>query len=145
MSTEANLETVRRMWASYDSDGLLAITDFAHADAEWHPHSANGRRFLSTEEYRAFLRNALAEHVSVESTLLGLWAHEDIVAARGRIRVRRGGSVVDDTRIYWVHRFRDGLMCWTGSSPDLGALLDRAGYPDDKVAANAAVASGRST
>jgi ketosteroid isomerase-like protein len=143
VSTEANLEVVRRLWAAYEAEGMTAITEFAHPDAEWHPHSAGGRRFLSTQEYRDYIRAAIDDDVRVESTLQGTWAYEDVVASRGRIRIVRGGTPVDDTRIYWVHRFRDGLMEWTASSPDLGALLERAGYPDDRLAAEAAVALSR--
>lgn len=59
---------------------------------------------------------------------LGIWSHGEVVAVRGRLRVRKGGSV-DDSRMYWVHRVRDGKVRWTGSSPDLGGLLAEVGLP----------------
>ena len=143
MPADENVAVVREMWAAYERDGLAAITAFAHPEAHWQPHSAGGRTFTSTEEYRAHVAAAATAGVRVESRLLGLWAHEDVVAVRGRIRVRRGGEIVDDTRIYWVHRFRDGRIEWTASSPDLGHLLEQAGYPDDRLAGDALVRLSR--
>jgi ketosteroid isomerase-like protein len=57
---------------------------------------------------------------------LGIWSNDDVVAVRGRLRVRRGG-VIDDSRMYWVHRVRDGKVSWTASSPDLAGLLEDCG------------------
>ena len=41
----------------------------------------------------------------------------------------RQGGVLSDSRMYWVHRVRDGKIHWTASSPDLGALLADVGLP----------------
>jgi hypothetical protein len=50
------------------------------------------------------------------------------VAVRGRLRVRQGG-VLEDSRMYWVHRVADGKVRWTASSPDLAGLLADGGLP----------------
>jgi hypothetical protein len=54
------------------------------------------------------------------------WSYDDVVVVRGRIRTRRG-SVLGDTRLYWLHRVRDKKVVWTSSSPDLSGLLQEAG------------------
>jgi hypothetical protein len=58
---------------------------------------------------------------------------------RGRLRVRKGG-VIDDTRMYWVHRVRDGKVRWTASSPDLANLLAEAGLPGRGILSEAFMA-----
>ena len=113
------------MWADYDREGLPGILAWAADDAEWRPYSAH-RTFRSTEDYREFVEATLAEGVAVDSIRLGIWSRGDVVAVRGRLRVRQGG-IVDDSRMYWVHRVRDGKVCWTASSPDLGGLLAEVG------------------
>ncbi len=81
------------------------------------------------------MEQAQASGIRVESTRLGLWSDDDVVVVRGRIRTRRGG-VLDDTRMYWLHRVRDGKVVWTASSPDLAGLLEEAGL-DRRLASEA--------
>ena len=116
------------MWAAYERDGLPGVMDWAAEDAEWRPHSAEQSVFHSTADYRAYVEAAMARGVHVDSIRLAIWSQGEVVAVRGRLRVRQGGSV-DDSRMYWVHRVRDGKVRWTGSSPDLGSLLAEAGLP----------------
>jgi ketosteroid isomerase-like protein len=116
------------MWEDYDREGLTGILRWAADDAVWRPHSSSQSVFRSTAEYRADVERALAQGIRVDSIRLGIWSHEDVVAVRGRLRVRRGGKV-DDSRMYWVHRVADGKVRWTASSPDLAALLADAGLP----------------
>jgi ketosteroid isomerase-like protein len=123
-----NEEIVLAMWADYDRDGLTGILRWAADDAEWQPHSASQSIFRSTAAYRNYVEAAQARGVHVDSVRLAIWSHGDVVAVRGRLRVRQGG-VLDDSRMYWVHRVRDGKIRWTGSSPDLGHLLAEAGLP----------------
>lgn len=123
-----NEAVVLAMWADYDRDGLPGILAWAAEDAEWRPYSAEQSVFRSTADYRAYVEQAAARGVHVDSVRSGIWSHGDVVAVRGRLRVRQGG-IVDDSRMYWVHRVRDGKVRWTGSSPDLGALLAEAGLP----------------
>ena len=128
MRSPENEAVVLRMWASYDRDGLPGILEWAAEDAEWRPHSAEQRIFRSTADYGAYIDEATARGVRVDSIRLGIWSHGEVVAVRGRLRVRRGG-IIDDSRMYWVHRVRDGKVRWTASSPDLGGLLADAGVP----------------
>ena len=127
MSNE-NEAVVLGMWADYDREGLPGILRWAAEDAVWRPHSSSQSVFRSTAEYRADMERALAQGIRVQSIRLGIWSHEDVVAVRGRIRVQRGGTL-DDSRMYWVHRVRDGKVRWTASSPDLARLLADAGLP----------------
>jgi CDP-glucose 4,6-dehydratase len=123
-----NEAVVLSMWAAYDRDGLPGILEWAAEDAEWRPHSAEQSVFHSTADYRSYMEEAAARGVHVDSVRLGIWSHGDVVAVRGRLRVRQGGAI-DDSRMYWVHRVRDGKVQWTGSSPDLGRLLADVGLP----------------
>jgi hypothetical protein len=127
--SRANEAVVLGMWKDYEREGLPGILGWAAEDAVWRPHSSRQSVFHSTAEYRASVEEALARGVAVDSIRLGIWSHEDVVAVRGRLRVRQGG-VVEDSRMYWVHRVRDGKIQWTASSPDLGKLLADAGLPD---------------
>jgi ketosteroid isomerase-like protein len=134
-----NEAVVLAMWADYERDGLPGILGWAAEDAEWRPYSAAQRIFRSTAEYGAYIDAAAARGVHVDSIRLGIWSHGDIVAVRGRLRVRRGG-VIDDTRMYWVHRVRDGKVRWTASSPDLANLLAEAGLPGRGILSEAFMA-----
>ena len=80
--------------------------------------------FNGTDEYRAEVERAQAAGVRVESVRLSMWSHEDAVVVRGRLRTRRGG-VLDDTRMFWLHRVHDGKVVWTSSSPDLAGCWRR--------------------
>jgi len=116
------------MWEDYDREGLTGILRWAAEDAVWRPHSSTQSVFRSTADYRADVERALAQGIRVDSIRLGIWSYEDVVAVRGRLRVRRGGKV-DDSRMYWVHRVADGKVRWTASSPDLAGLLAAVGLP----------------
>ena len=134
-----NEAVVLAMWAAYDRDGLPGVLEWAAEDAEWHPHSAEQSVFHSTADYRAYLEETIARGVQVDSIRLGIWSQDEVVAVRGRLRVRKGGAV-DDSRTYWVHRVRDGKVHWTGSSPDLGGLLAEAGLPGRAITSEAFMA-----
>jgi hypothetical protein len=135
-----NEAVVLGMWADYDREGLPGVLRWAAEDARWRPHSADGRTFASTSQYREQVEAATAEGVRVDSVRLGIWSRDDVVAVRGRLRVRRGG-VIDDSRMYWVHRVRDGKVRWTASSPDLAGLLEECGF--DRRAVDEAFAAMR--
>lgn len=126
MRSPENEQLIHAMWEDYEREGLPGILRWAADDAQWRPHSAGGRVFRGTAEYRAEVERALASGIRVESVKLGTWSEGDIVVVRGRIRTRRG-SVLDDTRTYWLHRIQDGRIVWTASSPDLAGLLEEAG------------------
>ena len=133
-----NEQLILAMWEDYDREGLPGILRWAAPDARWRPHSAGGRVFHGTEEYRAEVERAIAQGVRVESVRLGMWSHEDAVVVRGRLRTRRGG-VLDDSRMFWLHRVHEGKVVWTSSSPDLAGLLEEAGY-DRRLASEAVIA-----
>jgi len=136
-----NEQLILAMWEDYDREGLPGILRWASDDAHWRPHSAGGRVFRGTEEYRAEVERAMAQGVRVESVRHSMWSHEDAVVVRGRLRTRRGG-VLNDSRMYWLHRVHDGKVVWTSSSPDLAGLLEEAGY-DRKLATDAMIALHR--
>ena len=126
MRSAENEQLILAMWADYEREGLPGILRWAADDARWRPHSAGGRVFTGTADHRKEVEKALASGIRVESLRLAQWSHDDIVVVRGRIRTRRG-SVLDDTRLYWLHRVRDNKVVWTSSSPDLSGLLQEAG------------------
>jgi ketosteroid isomerase-like protein len=143
MRSAENERLIVAMWDDYEREGLPGILRRAADDAQWRPHSSGGRVFRSTAEYREQIEQAQASGIRVESTRLGLWSDGDVVVVRGRIRTRRGG-VLDDTRMYWLHRVRDGQVVWTSSSPDLAGLLEEAGL-DRRLASEAYISLQRTT
>ena len=128
MRSPDNEAVVLGMWDDYDREGLTGVLRWAADDAEWRPHSSQQRVFRSTAEYRASLEEAIARGIRIDSIRLGIWSHDEIVAVRGRLRVRQGG-VLEDSRMYWVHRVKEGMISWTASSPDLSRLLAEVGLP----------------
>jgi ketosteroid isomerase-like protein len=138
MRSPENEQLVHAMWDDYEREGLPGILRWASDDARWRPHSAGGRVFRGTAEYREHVEQAFAGGLRVEAVKVGVWSYEDLVVVRGRIRTRRG-SVLDDTRMYWLHRVRDGRIVETASSVDLAGLLEEAGS-DRRLASQAYVA-----
>ena len=132
MRSVDNENLILAMWDDYEREGLPGILRWAADDARWRPHSAGGRVFIGTAAYREQVEQAQATGIRVESVKLGLWSHDDVVVVRGRIRTRRG-SVLDDTRLYWLHRIRDRKVVWTSSSPDLAGLIQEAGLARELV------------
>jgi ketosteroid isomerase-like protein len=122
----ANSEIIRSMWAAYERRGLSAILDFAAADARWEPYSANGRRFESTEEYRAYIAEMGERDELVEATLAEIREYGDSVVVSGRQRLRTPEGI-SDTSMHWVHRIRDGRVVYTASYPSLQQAMDAAG------------------
>jgi ketosteroid isomerase-like protein len=141
-----NLEAerfVRDVWAAFQREGVVGVLALAADDARWAPHSAHNRRFRTTAEYRAQLGRITEAGERVEATGAGLWSHADIVVVRGRMRIRKRGGVLEDTRMYWLFRVRDERLTWVASSPDLAGLLREVGHDDPVLAREAFIALHR--
>jgi hypothetical protein len=121
---------VREVWEAFERDGIVGVLMRAADDARWHPHSAHGRHFESTADYARFVAESATSGERVEAQLLGVWVHADVGVTRGRMRVRRRGAIVEDTRMYWAFRVGGGKVTLMASSPDLAAILREAGLPD---------------
>jgi hypothetical protein len=121
---------VREVWEAFERDGVAGVLTHASDDARWHPHSAHGRRFSSTADYARFLAESTSSGERVEAQLLGVWTHGDVGVTRGRLRVRRGGALLEDTRMYWAFRVAGDRVTYVASSPDLAAILRETGLPD---------------
>jgi hypothetical protein len=134
---------VRAVWAAFRRDGVAGVLPLAAADAQWQPHSAGRRRFRTTAEYREQLDRVEALGERVEARATGMWSHRDIVVVRGRMRIRRRGDVLEDTRMYWLFGVRGDLLTRVASSPDLAGLLRDAGQSDPVVAREAFIALHR--
>jgi hypothetical protein len=124
---------VRGLWADFETDGLVGVLPWADDEASWHPHSAGTRHFSSTADYARFVAESTRSGETVEAQLLGVWVDRDIGVTRGRMRVRRRGQVLQDTRMYWLFRVAGGKVCTVRSSPDLGALLRAEGRSDPSL------------
>jgi ketosteroid isomerase-like protein len=131
---------VRDVWAAFRRDGFAGVLPLAAEDAQWHPHSAHGRRFASTAEYREQLERHAAAGEHVEARASGMWSHESVVLVRGRMRIRKRGDVLEDTRMYWLFQVRGEQLTRVASSPDLAGLLREAGHPDPVLAREAFIA-----
>jgi ketosteroid isomerase-like protein len=134
---------VRRVWAAFQREGVPGVLAMAADDAGWAPHSAHNRRFATTAEYRAQLEDLTAEGERVEAVGAGIWSHGEIVVIRGRMRIRRRGGVLEDTRMYWLFVVREDLLRWEASSPDLAGLLREVGCDDPVLAREAFIALHR--
>jgi ketosteroid isomerase-like protein len=134
---------VREVWRAFQEQGIPGVLARAADDAEWAPHSAHNRRFRSTAEYRAQLAVLDEAGERVEATGTGLWSHGDVVVVRGRMRIRNRADVLEDTRMYWLFRVREGRIVRMASSPDLAGLLRDAGSGDAVLAREAFIALHR--
>jgi ketosteroid isomerase-like protein len=134
---------VRDVWAAFQREGIPGVLALAADDAHWAPHSAHNRRFRTTAEYRAQLEQLTEAGERVEATGAGLWSHDDVVVIRGRMRVRKGGGLLEDTRMYWLFGVRDARLTWVSSSPDLAGLLREVGRDDPVLAREAFIALHR--
>jgi hypothetical protein len=134
---------VREVWETFQREGIAGVLARATDDARWHPHSAHGRRFETSADYARFLGQSADEGERVEAQLLGVWTHADVGVARGRMRVRRRGSIEEDTRMYWAFRIAGERVTWMASSPDLGGILREAGLPDPSLRNDAFLALHR--
>ena len=74
---------------------------------------------------------------------MGLWSHGDLVVVRGRMRIRKHGGVLEDTRMYWLFGVRDEQLTRVASSPDLAGLLRDVGCDDPVLAREAFIALHR--
>ena len=134
---------VRVVWAAFKQRGIAGVLDLAADDARWAPHSAHNRRFTSTAEYRAQLELLTEAGERVEAIGTGLWSHQDVVVVRGRMRIRKGGGMLEDTRMYWLFGVHDERLVRVASSPDLAGLLRDVGYDDPVLVREAFIALHR--
>jgi ketosteroid isomerase-like protein len=134
---------VRGVWAVFQEKGVAGVLALAHDDACWAPHSAHSRRFRTTAEYRAQLERLTEAGERIEATGAGIWSHGDVVVVRGRMRIRKNGGVLEDTRMYWLFGVRDERLSWVASSPDLAGLLREVGQDDPVLAREAFIALRR--
>jgi hypothetical protein len=134
---------VRVVWAAFKREGITGVLPLAAPEAQWAPHSAHNRRFRTTAEYRAQLEQLIEAGERVEASGTGLWSHDDIVIVRGRMRIRKRGGVLEDTRMYWLFGVRGQELVRVASSPDLAGLLRDAGREDPVLAREAFIALHR--
>jgi ketosteroid isomerase-like protein len=128
---------VRGVWAAFRREGIAGVLPLAAEDAEWRPHSAHRRTFRSTAEYREQLAALTEAGERVEAQGLGMWSRDGVVVVRGRMRIRKRGGVLEDTRMYWLFTVRGGRLTRVASSPDLAGLLQGVGLGDPVVAREA--------
>ena len=134
---------VRSVWAVFQREGIPGVLGLAADDARWAPHSAHSRRFRTTAEYREQVERLAGEGERVEASGAGIWSHGDVVVVRGRMRIRKGGGVLEDTRMYWLFGVRDEQLTWVASSPDLAGLLREVGLDDPVLAREAFISLHR--
>lgn len=136
---------VRDVWGAFLREGIDGVLALAAEDAEWQPHSAQRRRFRSTAEYREQLERVTAAGERVEASAIGMWSHAAVVVVRGRMRIRKRGDLLEDTRMYWLFEVGGGQLTRVASSPDLAGLLREAGHDDPVLAREAFIALHRDT
>jgi hypothetical protein len=134
---------VRGVWGAFLREGIAGVLPLAADDAEWRPHSAQRRRFASTAEYREQLERFTAAGERVEASAIGMWSHGPVVVVRGRMRIRKRGDLLEDTRMYWLFEVSEEKLTRVASSPDLAGLLREAGHDDPVLAREAFIALHR--
>jgi ketosteroid isomerase-like protein len=134
---------VRDVWAAFLREGIAGVLPLAADDAQWQPHSAHRRRFRSTAEYREQLERFTAAGERVEASATGMWSHGAVVVVRGRMRIRKRGDLLEDTRMYWLFEVAGEQLTRIASSPDLAGLLREAGQDDPVLAREAFIALHR--
>jgi hypothetical protein len=134
---------VRDVWAAFRREGITGVLALAAEDAQWKPHSAQRRHFRSTSEYREQIERFTAAGERVEASAIGMWSHDAVVVVRGRMRIRKRGDLLEDTRMYWLFEVHTEQLTWFASSPDLAALLREAGHDDPVLAREAFIALHR--
>ena len=134
---------VRDVWAVFLREGIAGVLPLAAEDAHWQPHSAQRRRFRSTAEYREQLERFTAAGERVEASATGMWSHGAVVVVRGRMRIRKRGDLLEDTRMYWLFEVAGEQLTRVASSPDLAGLLRDAGHDDPVLAREAFIALHR--
>ena len=134
---------VQHVWAVFLREGIPGVLPLAAEDAEWQPHSAQRRLFRTTAEYREQLERVAATGERVEASAIGMWSHASLVMVRGRMRIRKRGDLLEDTRMYWLFEVAGGKLTRVASSPDLAGLLREAGHGDPVLAREAFIALHR--
>jgi ketosteroid isomerase-like protein len=134
---------VREVWAAFQREGAAGVLPLAAEDAQWQPHSARRRCFRSTAEYREQLERHTEAGERVEASASGIWSHDSVVVVRGRMRIRRSGELLEDTRMYWLFAVAGDRLTRVASSPDLAGLLRDAGHADPVLAREAFIALHR--
>jgi hypothetical protein len=136
---------VRDVWVAFQREGIAGVLPLAAADAQWHPYSAHRRGFSSTAEYGEQLEQSRAAGEKVEASAIGMWSHGALVVVRGRMRIRKRGDVLEDTRMYWLFEVQGERLTRVASSPDLAALLRDAGEAEPVLAREAFIGLHRDT
>jgi hypothetical protein len=95
---------VRRLWESFEREGVLGMRPFVDDDVEW--HAANGAVIRGLD--------ALAEHWDLTpgrpKVVANAWEqHGECVLVHGSMRVHRYGGFLD-TQPSWVYFFRAGRL-----------------------------------
>ena len=134
---------VRDVWAAFLREGIAGVLPLAADDAQWQPHSAQRRQYRSTAEYRKQLELFTAAGERVEASAIGLWSHHALVVVRGRMRIRKRGDLLEDTRMYWLFEVQREQLTRIASSPDLAGLLREAGEDDPVLTREAFIALHR--
>jgi hypothetical protein len=133
---------VGEIWDAFQREGVAGVLAYAADDTVWQPHSAGKRTFNSTAEYREYAERAPSDE-RLEALATAIWSHADVVVVRGRMRIRRVGGLLEDTRMYWLFAIAGERLVRMGSSPDLAGLLREAGHQDPVLAREAFIALHR--
>ena len=131
---------VRDVWAAFQREGIAGVLELAAADAEWHPHSAHRRTSAHTTSTARSSRCSIEAGERVEAHGVGMLVARRLVVVRGRMRIRKRGGVLEDTRMYWLFGVCDEQLTRVASSPDLAGLLREAGRDDPVLAREAFIA-----
>ena len=135
---------VRDVWAAFLREGIAGV--LAAAPRRTRSGSRIPRSGAASDRppsTASRLERFTAAGERVEASAIGMWSHDAVVVVRGRMRIRKRGDLLEDTRMYWLFEVRSEQLTWVASSPDLAGLLREAGQADPVLAREAYIALHR--
>lgn len=129
----SELAAVRRVWDVLDAQGVVAAMEelmtFSHPDIELRSYSARGaarpgeevrEEMHGREEILDFFRRTAQDGVTIHARARSFEIEGEAVVVSGSARVARGDGSFAETKLRWLFRFRDGLVCSVNWEPRAG-------------------------
>jgi ketosteroid isomerase-like protein len=117
-----NVELVRRLWRSFDRDGLDAVLAAVDPDVVWEPYAAGGRALHGPEAVREFYAESAKVGRTSTPEAYSFEAHGDCVLVTGSLRFEQGGAL-SERQLDWVYFFRGPTLVRAASFPTRDAAL----------------------
>jgi ketosteroid isomerase-like protein len=105
--TDARLEVVHQLWATYRESGADGAIPLLHPDVEFIDH--DGRRFVGHEGVRAFFEEFTERGEEFRASPYTFELHEPDLLVVGHRRIKTEAGTQGDY-LFFVHSVRDGRV-----------------------------------